>query len=733
MFMRCSLYLLFLINSSILAADPPKAQAPSAPPDTQLDQKGVPTNLADWTPRPAQGKVEPWEKMTDKDWIDTRFREMNTGPFLDATFRYQLTKGQETIYKGTAIKLADGGVLFDRNSLRLAAVWSGGWLQHSDKRFGLLNTPTPIGTLLLANPSGPGWADQSKNWMTGSGITNPLPRDWAKYRGLYRTAQGVTLSYTVGTTELLEAYVSTKHESGTRIDRHIQATIPGRIHELFNGATLPGLKVELPPSPPTRTKQSFGNLKAPPSTMDWSTATKPATAQWGTPIVTKLVRGEENGPLAVDTLTIPYVNPFKALFFCTGVDTLSDGRIAVCTCHGDVWLVSVDEAKNECRWQRYATGLYHPLGLKVVDGKIFVLESGQLTRLHDLNGDGEADFYENFNNDWHTGSGEHSYDTCLEVDPQGNFYFFKTGDTNLPNGGCLMRVTKDGSKAEIFATGFRHPIGMGMSPTGIITGADQEGNWMPATRIDQYKAGGFYGDMRAHHRSTPPLIYDQPICWLPREVDNSAGGQVWVPEGRFGPLSGLPLHLSYGRCKPFILLRQEVNGLVQGGVWDLGIRFLAGSCRARFAADGNMYVCGLNGWQTAAQADGSLQRVRTTGKPMNVPIKMEVTSTGIELTFSQKLNKSTVEDPSRYRSAKWYYRWSGDYGSKRYKMSNPNELGQDDVTIKAAKLINDDKTIQLTIPGTVAVMQQQLGLNILAADGTPIIGSVYLTIHGTSR
>ena len=63
-----------------------------------------------------------------------------------------------------------------------------------------------------------------------------------------------------------------------------------------------------------------------------------------------------------------------------------------------------------------------------------------------------------------------------------------------------MRVTKDGSKAEVFATGFRHPIGLGMSPTGILTGADQEGNWMPATRIDEYKKGGFYGDMRAHHR-----------------------------------------------------------------------------------------------------------------------------------------------------------------------------------------------------------------------------------------
>ena len=67
--------------------------------------------------------------------------------------------------------------------------------------------------------------------------------------------------------------------------------------------------------------------------------TKGGPRRWGEPIVTKLVRGDEAGPFAVDTLTIPYENRYKALFFCTGLDFLPDGRIAVCTCHGDVWLV----------------------------------------------------------------------------------------------------------------------------------------------------------------------------------------------------------------------------------------------------------------------------------------------------------------------------------------------------------------------------------------------------------
>lgn len=124
---------------------------------------------------------------------------------------------------------------------------------------------------------------------------------------------------------------------------------------------------------------------------------------------------------------------------------------------------------------------------------------------------------------------------------------------------------------------------------------------LAVTRIDQYTKGGFYGDMRAHHRAEPPKTYDPPICWVPREVDNSAGGQVWVPEKAFGPLAGLPLHLSFGKCRAFVLLRQELADVrVQGGVAPLDLHFLSGSLRGRFHPDGSLYVCGLNGWQAAA-------------------------------------------------------------------------------------------------------------------------------------
>jgi len=736
---RLLLVLPVVLAASLLAvAQPPKVFPPK------------PFDILDWTPRPATGQAEPWEKMRDPQWDDARFRGMNTGPAQNATFTYLHGKSALFVPKGTAVKLGEKGdacVLFDRATLRLAVGWTGGYLRHSEKRFGLLNTPTQPGgaSLVFRTPAVQTWADSTGKFPAVLTSASTLPVANVKYRGHYLHGDRVVFSYLVNGVGVLD---SVKRSDGgfirtLRTDPNSKSlTMRTDEKRLFT----------LPESKDAKTLAFiYGSARkgGPDDAVVYGTAgkgdpddltalTKPGPLRWGKPLVTKLVKGDETGPFVTDTLTIPYDNPHKALFFCTGLDFLPDGRVAVCTCHGDVWLVKVDEAKGECHWQRFATGLYHPLGLKVVDKKIVVLERGQLTRLHDNNDDGEADYYECVCNDWHTGSGEHSYDTCLETDPQGNFYFFKTGDTHLPHGGCLMTVSKDGGKVETFATGFRHPIGLGMSPTGIVTGADQEGNWMPATRVDQYKAGGFYGDMRAAHRNPLPTTYDGPLCWIPREVDNSAGGQTWVPATggspwAKSPLAGLPIHFSYGRCRPYVLLRQEFkDGTVQGGVAPLDIKFLSGVCRGRFhPTDGNMYVCGLNGWQTAAQKDGCLQRVRLTGKPLDTVTKHEVTETGVTLTFTRPLDKKAAETPANYKAAWWNYRWSGDYGSKRWKVSNGLVEGQDDLVIASAKLL-DEKTVELTFAGGVkSVMQLQVGYNVAADDGKAVTGSVFLTVHKT--
>src|SRR2546422_7240220 len=102
---------------------------------------------------------------------------------------------------------------------------------------------------------------------------------------------------------------------------------------------------------------------------------------------------------------------------------------------------------------------------------------------------------------------------------------------------------------------------------------------MPVTRLDFYKPGGFYGDMRTHHRPEPPKIYDEPYLWLPKEADNSAGGQVWVPKGQWGALGGQMLHLSYRRCPGYAIL--PGGDPVQGAAVGPGVQVLSRSAPAR--------------------------------------------------------------------------------------------------------------------------------------------------------
>ena len=69
--------------------------------------------------------------------------------------------------------------------------------------------------------------------------------------------------------------------------------------------------------------------------------------------------------------------------------------------------------------------MFQPLGLKIVNDQVYVLAHGPVLRLHDLNNDGEADFYESFNNDCVVTNNYHEFATDLQTDADGNFYFLE--------------------------------------------------------------------------------------------------------------------------------------------------------------------------------------------------------------------------------------------------------------------------------------------------------------------
>jgi hypothetical protein len=377
--------------------------------------------------------------------------------------------------------------------------------------------------------------------------------------------------------------------------------------------------------------------------------------------------------------------------------------------------------------------------LKIVDDEIYVLGRDQITHLHDLNGNGEADFYECFNNDVQVTPGFHEFTFGLETDSQGNFYFIKGGPVN-PGGrgwgplsdhnGCMFKVSKYGDHFEVFATGVRAPNGIGIGPNDEISTGDNQGTWVPVDYIHYVKQGEFIEVPDLSHQDPPPTAYTPHLCWVPYDWDNSNGSQIWVTSDKWGALKGQMLYLSYGKSCLFEVLQEKVGDVFQGGVVKFPLKFDTGICRARFSpADGQLYVAGLRGWQTNGAKDGAIQRVRYLGKPVTMQNSLHFTDKGIYIGFTNAVDSLTASDAANYSIQQHNYRWTSAYGSAEYKLSDPNEKGRDNIDIQSVRLSPDNKTVFLEVSGLQPVMQIRIKMNINAADGSPLPKEVGGTIN----
>ena len=713
----------------------------------------------------------------------TKWDSMEHGPFLSG-YMDATTK----INKAVSLDLGNGAtVCFDTEMCKLALGWAGGFVKLPTGRDGLEGMPKPGGSnIVFTTPAGPGWADADGNFSDNrpefkGKKYGPLPKEHAKWQGIYLEGNDAVLSYSVGKASVLE-----KHSSnGDIFDRMFDVTPAGVplttiICEAKNGAkvnpssavitqgdqatviTVLGLggSLELgtnkcvllkfdgkkpalaivriwrgPADKVSGMAESLSNGMSP-TAGALSLATKlGGKPRWGAPVpVPGKLSSDATSPYVVDTISVPETNRFNSWIRCSGLDFFSDAsRAAVCSVSGDVWLISnIDDKLDRVTWQRFATGLFQPLGLKIVEGKVYVLGRDQITRLHDLNNDGEADFYENFNNDIAAFQDYHEFALDLQVDSHGDFYFAKggnLGEAKHPHNGCIIKVSKDGSKLETIANGLRAPNGMGMGPHDEISVSDNEGNWVPSSRFSIIKPGGFYGHVNNAFKTPKPTTYDNPVCWLPKNVDNSSGGQIWVTSDKWGPFGGDMLFMSYGHCTLHKVLLDKVEGEYQGGVVKFPLRFDTGIMRGAFnKKDGQLYVTGLVVWQSDGAKKGAVHRVRYTGKPVNMPTKLHATKQGVELTFTSPLDEASVKDLANWNIEQWNYKWTSSYGSPEFKVSDPDAKGHDKVEIKAARLSADKKTVFLDIPTIQPVMQMKIAANLKAADGTTVKQDVWNSI-----
>ena len=381
-----------------------------------------------------------------------------------------------------------------------------------------------------------------------------------------------------------------------------------------------------------------------PEVVDPATLIKGGPSLWGPPIETvgKLqASGTADDAYVVDTLTAPENNPYHSFMRFCGFDFFSDGHTAaISTIGGDVWVVSgIDEKLDHLKWKRFATGLFQPLGLKIRNDVVYTVGRDQITALHDLDGDGEADFYENFNNDCQVTANYHEFTLDIQTDSQGNFYYSKgcpwPPDVKSDNQGTMIKVSADGKYFETFCTGLRAPNGSAMDEHDQLYTGDNEGHWTPSSKFEHLKQRQVlrHGPRRPHAQASRRR-FEPPVLWLPHNgVDNSSGAMAFAPRetgGKWGPLDGHMVVASYGMSSLFAVMTEEVgtgdDAVEQGAAVKFPLKFDSSVMRARFnggraypKGDGQLYLCGLKGWQTNAGRDGAFQRVRYTGKPWRAP------------------------------------------------------------------------------------------------------------------
>jgi putative heme-binding domain-containing protein len=474
---------------------------------------------------------------------------------------------------------------------------------------------------------------------------------------------------------------------------------------------------------------------------DLSALTRGSPRRWSETLETEVLFGANDRPYAVDVFTLPTNNPWFCQLRLTGFDFFADGdRMAVCSWDGDVWIVSglsklpkesppAGAPRTKLSWRRIASGLFQPLGLKIVKEQIYVSCRDQIVRLQDLNGDGETDFYECFNSDHQVTEHFHEFAMGLQTDAAGSFYYAKSARHALPavvpHHGTLLKVSPDGAKTEILATGFRAANGVCLNPDGSFVVTDQEGHWNPKNRINWVKPGGFYGNMFGYHGVTDSSdsAMQQPLCWITNTFDRSPAELLWVRSDKWGPLAGSLLNLSYGYGKVFIVPHEEIGGQMQGGMCELPIPPLpTGVMRGRFHPnDGQLYTCGMFAWGGNATQPGSFYRIRYTGRPVYLPARLRAKRGGLEMEFTAPLAEEPAKDAAKYVVKTWSLNRTANYGSPHF----------DERTLKVSgvELSDDRRKVRLTIPEIKPTWCMSVEYKLRGHKGEPVVGLIHSTIH----
>ncbi|MDF1860642.1 MAG: hypothetical protein P1U87_10530 [Verrucomicrobiales bacterium] len=599
--------------------------------------------------------------------------------------------------------------------------------------------PRPIGTLLWQSPALPGWSigdeptdkDPRERGESDEGEIGlgPIPSEIGRFSGIRLVKGGIVIEYIVGLSTIRETLAASSGELKRTLS--IEPSTQVLHFRDWEGWS------KVAPTSGNHHLETVIQLEGAVSIVSIDDTQK-ADLVWKDSVTTTFSSPAEDTPQAFvfDDLPLPVPNPWKRNVRLAGIDFFPDGRAALCTFDGDIWLVDgLEENSTEAEWSRFASGLHEPKTVCIVNGEIFVSDRNGIVRIVDTDRNGEADWYENFSNIVPQTAETREFAMDMVATEDGGFFLAKGGQVGSTRGianGTIVKVSPDGRSYDIIATGLRQPY-IGYDPeTGILTSSDQQGHWKPATPIYRIEKGNYYGFQPAKlkEKAFHPAKIAPPEIWIPHFINQSGASQVWMKNGaKMGPLNGALVHIGYNRPEIFRVLLDEDRS--QGAVVPILSGFPAGVLKGRIhPGDGRLYLTGFEIWGTSGERVSGLFRVRPGHGESWLPNRVTAGKRGVLLSFDQTLSAELAADTSRYSVDRWNYQQTHNYGSGNFKLDG--KPGQESIDVSSAKLSKDRKSIFIGLPNMQPSHSLRLTYRLPFAESTRV-DSAYLTVHSLKK
>ncbi|HEU4723148.1 MAG TPA: plastocyanin/azurin family copper-binding protein [Gemmatimonadaceae bacterium] len=444
-----------------------------------------------------------------------------------------------------------------------------------------------------------------------------------------------------------------------------------------------------------------------------------------------------------------------------GLETMPDGRLAVATRRGDVWLIENPAGTGGGRphFSRFAQGLHEALGLAYRDGSLYTTQRSELTRLRDTDGDGRADVYETVQA-WPLSGNYHEYSFGPVFSPKGdmtvslNLAWVGYGESFVKWRGWMLQGMPS-AKLAPFATGFRSPSSFGYNLDGDLFYSENQGDWVGSGHITHVERGDFVGnpkglkwtgDPESPVKLTVSDIPDTgepkyevakrvaklktPAVWFPHTVMGISTSAILVDStrGAFGPFAGQLFVGDQGHSKIMRVALEKVNGVYQGAVFGFREGFMSGVFRQVWGTDGSMYVGQTSrGWGATGRAQWGLQRLVWTGKTPFEPHHVSARPDGFEVFFTAPVDRAAAERLASWGVTSFTYRYHHIYGSP--------VINQTTHAVRAAVVARDGRSVRLALDSLRQGYVHEIRMNgVRSTAGAALLHDVgYYTVNQIPR